>query len=244
MTVVNRAARENTMSVSEKRDGGFKLPQVSRPITVKEQVYQTLREQLLHGQPGPNGRVIEKDITEALGVSRTPVREALSRLASEGLLVSTRHGYKVPEFSLNDVLHLFEVRMLLEPAAARQAAENVSKDGIAAMDRAIEDEKAAHAKGAITQFLRAHSAFRELWLKRARNPLLLESLTRTVHSLQAIRRRTMSSGHLREFMIETHEALVGAIKKHDGEEAAAIQTNSIKGFEKLVRIHIFPDQNS
>jgi DNA-binding GntR family transcriptional regulator len=232
------------MSVSDKRGSGFKLPQVNRPITVKEQVYQTLREQLLHGQPGPNGRIIEKEITEALGVSRTPVREALSRLASEGLLISTRHGYKVPEFSLADVLHLFEVRMLLEPAAARQAAENTSRDGIAAMDRAIADEKAAHAKGAISQFLQAHSTFRELWLKRARNPLLLESLTRTVHSLQAIRRRTMSSGHLREFMIETHEALVDAIKKRNGDKAAIAQTNSIKGFEKLVRKYIFPDQNS
>ena len=93
MTVVNRVAREK-MRISEKRDAALRLPQVSRPITVKEQVYQTLREQLLHGQPAANGRVIEKDITEALGVSRTPVREALSRLASEGLLVSTRHGYR------------------------------------------------------------------------------------------------------------------------------------------------------
>ena len=230
------------MSISEKRDRGFRLPQVSRPITVKEQVYQTLREQLLHGQPGPNGRVVEKDITEALGVSRTPVREALSRLASEGLLISTRHGYKVPEFSLGDVLHLFEVRLLLEPVAARQAAENATADGLAGMERAIEQEKAAHARGAVTQFLRAHSSFRELWLRRARNPLLLEALTRTVHSLQAIRRRTMSNAHLREFMIGTHEGLLGAIRRHDGAEAAAVQTNSIKGFEGLVRRHIFPDQ--
>src|ERR1700759_5744247 len=98
------------MSTSEKRSGGLKLPQVSRPITVTEQVAAPLREPLLHGQPGPNGRIVEKQITDALGVSRTPVREALSRLASEGLIVSTRHGYKVPEFSLDDVLHLVEVR--------------------------------------------------------------------------------------------------------------------------------------
>lgn len=232
------------MSIAEKRGSGFDLPQVRRPTTVTEQVYQTLREQLLHGQPGPKGRVVEKEITEALGVSRTPVREALSRLASEGLLVSTRHGYKVPEFSLKDVLHLFEVRMLLEPAAARQAAENVSDDGIAAMGRAIEDEKAAHAQGDITAFLRAHSTFRDVWLNRAHNPLLLEPLKRTVHSLQAIRRRTMSSEHLRVFMIQTHEALVDAIKRRDGDEAATVQTNSIKGFEELVRQHIFPDQSS
>jgi DNA-binding GntR family transcriptional regulator len=227
------------MSISEKRSTGLKLPQVSRPVTVTEQVYQTLREQLLHGQPGPNGRIVEKQITDALGVSRTPVREALSRLASEGLIVSTRHGYKVPDFSLDDVLHLFEVRMLLEPAAARQAAENPSKAGLVEMRRCIDEEKAAHAKGAITRFLRAHSAFRALWLKRARNPLLLESLKRTVHSLQAIRRRTMSDGPMRAFMIETHEQLLAAIQSGRPEEAAQVQTTSILGFERLVKARVF-----
>jgi DNA-binding GntR family transcriptional regulator len=239
MTVANRALRENTMSMSEKRSGGLRLPQVSRPVTVTELVYLTLREQLLHGQPGPNGRIVEKQITDALGVSRTPVREALSRLSSEGLIVSTRHGYKVPDFSLDDVLHLFEVRMLLEPAAARQAAENTSNEGVTEMRRAIIDEKTAHAKGAVTRFLRAHSAFRELWLKRARNPLLLESLKRTVHSLQAIRRRTMSDGPMREFMIETHEALLTAIQARKPDEAAKVQTTSIREFERLVKQRIF-----
>ena len=60
MTVVNRVAREKTMSIPEKRDAALRLPQVSRPITVKEQAYQTLREQLLHGQPAANGRVSKR----------------------------------------------------------------------------------------------------------------------------------------------------------------------------------------
>jgi DNA-binding GntR family transcriptional regulator len=230
--------------MTEKRVNGLKLPELSRPLTVTEQVYQSLREQLLHGQPGPNGRIVEKQITDALRVSRTPVREALSRLASEGLIVSTRHGYKVPEFSLDDVLHLFEVRMLLEPAAARQAAENPSKDGLAEMQRCIDDEKAAHAKGAVTRFLKAHSNFRDIWLRRARNPLLLESLKRTVHSLQAIRRRTMSDDTLRAFMIKTHEQLLAAIKSGHPEKAAEVQRISIEGFERLVRDRVFQNTHA
>ena len=204
------------MRLSEKRAAGLKLPQVSRPVTVKEQVYLTLREQLLHGQPGPDGRIVEKQLTDALGVSRTPVREAPSRLASEGLLVSTRYGYKVPEFSMQDVAHLFEMRLLLEPVAARQAAENKSNAGLSEMRRAIADEKAAHLKSAVTRFLRAHSSFRELWLKRARNPLLLDSLGRAVHSLQVIRRRTMSDSVMRLFIIRSHENLLAAIEAGTG----------------------------
>jgi DNA-binding GntR family transcriptional regulator len=239
MTAAKWAARESAMSTSKKRSGDLKLAQVKRPVTIKEQVYLTLREQLLHRQPGPNGRIVEKQITDALGVSRTPVREALSLLASEGLLVSTHHGYKVPEFLLDDVLNVFEVRMLLEPVAARQAAENSSTVGLSEMRRAIEGEKAAHAKGDVTRFLRANSSFREHWHKRTRNPLLLAFLTRTVHSLQAIRFRTLSDRPIREFVIERHEALWAAIQAGKPDQAARVQVSTIQGFENLVRLRIF-----
>jgi hypothetical protein len=155
------------MSSAKKQNvSEMKLRRFERPATIKEHVYNTLREQLLHNEHKPNGRLIEREITDQLGVSRTPVREALSRLASDGLLVATKHGYKVPEFTREDVLNVFEVRMLLEPVAARQAAENPSSIGLAEMQRAIQEEKAAHAKGAVSRFLRANVSFRDHWLKR------------------------------------------------------------------------------
>ena len=73
-------------------------------------------------------------------MSRTPVREALSRLASEGFLSPRGTATRCRIFAQR-VLNLFEVRLLLEPAAARQAAENTAADGLPAMDRAIEQEK-------------------------------------------------------------------------------------------------------
>jgi len=228
------------MSVSKRQSAELKLRQFKRPATIKEQVYLALREQLLHNQHKPNGRLVEKQITDALGVSRTPVREALFWLASEGLLVPTKHGYKVPEFTLDDALSVFEVRRLLEPVAARQAAENKTTVGLAEMQRAIEDEKAAHAKGAVTRFLRANASFRENWLKRTRNPLLLALLNRAVHSLQAIRFRTMSEAPIREFVIEKHEELWVAMQAGKPDQAAHIQTKTVEGFEKLVRLRVFP----
>jgi len=222
-------------SVSE-----IKLRQFKRPSTIKEHVYNTLREQLLHNEHEPNGRLVEKQITDQLGVSRTPVREALSWLASEGLLVATRHGYKVPEFTLDDVLNVFEVRMLLEPVAARQAANNPSQVGLPEMQRAIEEEKAAHAKGAVARFLRANLSFRENWLKRTRNPLLLALLARAVHSLQAIRIRTLSETAIREFIMERQQALLTAIKAGNADEAERIQLGTVQGSAKLVRTTMFP----
>lgn len=219
----------------------LKLRKFERPATIKEHVYNTLREQLLHNKYPPNGRLIEKQITEQLGVSRTPVREALSWLASDGLLVATKHGYKVPEFSREDVLNVFEVRMLLEPMAARQAAENPSDVGLAEMLRAIQDERAAHAKGSVSPFLRANVRFRESWLKRTRNPLLLALLARAVHSLQAIRFRTLSEKAVREFIIDRQQALLAALKAGDADGAERIQLGTVKGSADLMREILFPE---
>ena len=230
------------MSSAKKQNvSEMKLRRFERPATIKEHVYNTLREQLLHNEHKPNGRLIEREITDQLGVSRTPVREALSWLASDGLLVATKHGYKVPEFTREDVLNVFEVRMLLEPVAARQAAENPSSIGLAEMQRAIQEEKAAHAKGAVSRFLRANVSFRDHWLKRTRNPLLLALLTRAVHSLQAIRFRTLSEKAIREFIMDQQQALLASIKAGDADEAARIQLSTVKGSAKLMRETMFPE---
>ena len=230
------------MSSAKKQNvSEMKLRRFERPATIKEHVYNTLREQLLHNEHKPNGRLIEREITDQLGVSRTPVREALSWLTSDGLLVATKHGYKVPEFTREDVLNVFEVRMLLEPVAARQAAENPSSIGLAEMQRAIQEEKAAHAKGAVSRFLRANVSFRDHWLKRTRNPLLLALLTRAVHSLQAIRFRTLSEKAIREFIMDQQQALLAAIKAGDADEAARIQLSTVKGSAKLMRETMFPE---
>jgi DNA-binding GntR family transcriptional regulator len=233
------------MSTAKKRnDGGMKLTPFERPATIKEHVYNTLREQLLHNEHKPNGRLVEKQITDQLGVSRTPVREALSWLASDGLLVATKHGYKVPEFTREDVLNVFEVRMLLEPMAARQAAENRTDIGLAEMQRAIDEEKAAHAKGTVPPFLRANVRFRENWLKRTRNPLLLALLARAVHSLQAIRIRTLSEKSIREFVIERQQALLAAIKAGNADEAERIQLGTVQGSGKLMRAILLPEETT
>ena len=229
------------MSTAKKKKdvSELKLRRFERPGTIKEHVYNTLREQLLHNEYKPNGRLVEKQITDQLGVSRTPVREALSWLASDGLLVATKHGYKVPEFTSEDVLNVFEVRMLLEPIAARQAAENRSNVGLSEMQRAIDEEREAHAKATVVPFVRANLKFRENWLKRTSNPLLLALLTRAVHSLQAIRFRTLSEKPLREFIMGRQEALLAAIKAGDADEAERIRLGTVRGSAKMMRAILF-----
>ena len=213
------------------QDMELRLPALPRPTTVKEHVYLALRERLTHGNLAPNQRIFEKDLTEQLGVSRTPVREALGRLATEGLLVATRRGYRVPEFTRQDMINLSEIRLLLEPQAARQAAGNRTDVALDEMHSAIAEEVTAHANADVNAFLKAHMHFRSAWMRRVSNPLLLETLAKTMHSLHLIRRWTMSDPVIRGVMIKAHRALLKAVQSRDPSRAQAVQARSIRKFK-------------
>jgi len=93
-------------------------------VTRSQTVIATLREWLLRGEFGPDERLQEVALAEALGVSRTPVREALRTLAEEGLVVyAPNRGYRARGFSLDYVMKAFRLRMTLEGLGARLAAE-------------------------------------------------------------------------------------------------------------------------
>src|SRR5512136_1470088 len=93
-------------------------------LKLTEQVVLKLRELILGGELAAGQRVAEVAIAEQLGVSRTPVREALAVLSQEGLLgAAGKRGYLVQEFGNKDIADAIEVRGLLEGAAARQVAE-------------------------------------------------------------------------------------------------------------------------
>ncbi len=87
-----------------------------------EKVYQSLRRMVLLGEIRPNERLVETELASRLQVSRTPVREALQRLASDGLIVSRLPGWVVYEHSPMEIRDLYEARVALEGYAARLAA--------------------------------------------------------------------------------------------------------------------------
>jgi len=111
-------------------------------VRARDQVYQEIRSRILHGTLRPNERLIEVIIAEQLGTSRTPVREALQRLAAEGLIVGGRQGWTVKEFMVREIREIFEVRMGLEGFAAALAAERATPEHVAIIEQIHERELA------------------------------------------------------------------------------------------------------
>lgn len=96
--------------------------------TVTEKVYEALRREITKNEYQPNTRLLLENLAKELQVSLTPVREALGRLNSEGFVETQAQGFYVSPITINNVKRMFEVRNLVEPYLARQAAEQLDNN--------------------------------------------------------------------------------------------------------------------
>ena len=139
--------------------------------SVVDHVYTALRERILSGDLPRASKLRQVSLAEQMGVSRTPLREALRRLAAEGLVdFSPNRGATVSELDFGDMRHAWAARVALEPGAARLAAERRDPGGIAAMREAIADQRSAH--GERGQSFSANRAFHLALAGASGNPHL------------------------------------------------------------------------
>lgn len=103
---------------------------MSQPSSLTLEARDLLRRQIIEGTLRPRERLIAADLADRLQVSRTPVREALYLLASEGLVVPAKRGFAVREFTPSEIKEIYEVRAALEGMAARLAAERGTREAI------------------------------------------------------------------------------------------------------------------
>lgn len=103
-------------------------PPTGGPTSLADDVYWTLRREIIHGGLRPNVPLVEADIAEWLKVSRTPVRESMQRLAADGLIISRRRRWFVYEHSREEIIELYEIRAALEGYAARLASQRATDE--------------------------------------------------------------------------------------------------------------------
>ena len=145
------------------------------PITVEslaDRVYRRLRALILSGELPPGERLRQEALADGLGTSRTPLREALNRLASEGLIEFRPHrGAVVAQFSQRDIEADYEARLIVEPAAARLAAARRDTEVVRALEGAIADARRAGAD--VDAQFAANRAFHLALVRGSGNPHLV-----------------------------------------------------------------------
>lgn len=199
------------------------LKKVSKGLSLRQQVQESLRVAVVEGKLLPGQRLTEEGVAEFLGVSRTPAREALGLLCQEGVLERRpAGGYLVPVPSVEKTEHIFDVRHLLEPFAARVATTNAKPADIEYLREVLEGERAALHGAEPTEFLTANREFRNRLVSLTRNEQLMDCISRYNDHLQFVGSLTLGDISIRKIALEGQERVLAAVAAGDpaGAEAA------------------------
>ena len=216
--------------------------QISRPSGLVENVYARIRDDIMSLKIAPNARISVDSLVRELGVSQTPIREALSMLEANGRVTKQRFvGYcAAPTLNRKQFEDLYEIRLLLEPYGARQAAQKIEdRDLIDVCGLALQmsPERANESRPAYDLFAEQDSEFHTRIARGSGNELIAGSLSR-LHT------------HLHIFLLRfhpeiTYEAysehalITRALQQRNPDEAeAAMRSHIQKSYERLVRFTV------
>ena len=198
-------------------------------LTLWQRVYDHLREEILAGRLQPGAELAEVALSEQLGVSRGPIRDAIGRLAAEGLVtVRPRRGAVVRLLSKDEFLELYQVREALEIMAVRLAVPRLGADDFAALQGLI-DTMGKHAeRGEVAEFFEANVAFHAHLLEASGNRKLQELYGQLLGQMGRYRMRSLTlRGNLQRSVAE-HAAILRAAKRGDTERAAHLMSEHIR----------------
>jgi DNA-binding GntR family transcriptional regulator len=191
--------------------------------TLRERVYHHLRDEILTGRVVPGTLLQEVPLAESLGVSRGPLREALSDLAAEGLVTITpRRGAVVTQLTKGEFLEAYQVREVLETLGARLAVPAITDGELARMDGAIARMGEAAERRDVDLFFDANNAFHGVLMAASRNRKLVEIHERLITQMGPYRRPSARLRGNLEGSIAEHRAILEAVRARDAERATAL----------------------
>ncbi|MCL5778637.1 GntR family transcriptional regulator [Limibaculum sp. FT325] len=184
-----------------------------------QSAYLRLLDEIRRGALPPGARLREAELAERLGISRTPVREAIRMLESDGLVVhAPRAGATVRRLEHAEVVELYEMRAVLEGAAARLAARAASEAEIAELE-ALNAEIAAAPDAAAAYEL--NREFHRMLLEAAKNRYLVKSMNALQQTLTVLGPTTLTDPGRAEQAVAEHASVLAALAARDGARAEA-----------------------
>lgn len=187
---------------------------------LRRKLTATLRRLIETGQLPAGQRLIEKDLTAELGVSRTVLREALRELEADGLLVAGARGLSVAVFSREEAENIYAVRAALEALVARQFCERADAAAMQALTGAHAALTRAYAAGALGGILDAKLEFYRTLCAGAANPVARDLLDRLNARISLLRTRSLADPTRLHASLAEIDALVEAIGRREGAQAA------------------------
>ncbi|TDA68556.1 MAG: GntR family transcriptional regulator [Clostridia bacterium] len=204
-----------------------------RPL--REIVFETLREAIIAGRLKPGERLMEVQLAEELGVSRTPVREAIRKLELEGFVVMVpRKGAYVADISTKDIADVFEIREALESLAAGLAAERITDEELEQLERRLHRVAAAVQQQDLEGLVQADTEFHDIVYKASRNQRLVQIISNLREQIQRFRYQSLAHPGRMERTLQEHTQIVEAIAERNVAVAQQLAAEHIENAEHQI----------
>ena len=192
-------------------------------LPLRDVVFNTLRQASLKGELKPGERLLEIALAEKLGVSRTPVREAMRKLEQEGLVVMIpRRGAQVASITEKDLNDVLEVRIALENVAIEKACKLITEEELGRLWVAAREFERTRAEGNLVRLAEADVAFHEIIYQASDNKRLNQVLNNLREQMYRYRVEYLKEEDTRNQLVSEHEELVRAIRSRNVERAQEI----------------------
>lgn len=202
--------------------------------SLTEQVFKVLQNDILNGLFSPGDLLIESRVSEELGVSRTPVREAISKLEYEGLVESVPNkGAIIVGIKDKDIEDIYTIRMYIEGLAARWSAENITDEQLRQLRNTIELQEFYLTRDDYAQIWQLDTRFHQIIYDSCNSTILKNTLSNFHHFIQKARELSIKKPGRAVSSVQEHRDILEALEKHDPELA-----------EKLTASHISNAKNN
>lgn len=206
--------------------------------TLNQRVYARLQGLLLRGDIPPGTQLDERSLAEEMGVSRTPLREAIGQLVSEGIVEYRPYrGNFVRTFTVKEINDLFRVRIALESLAMRLAIPKLSQEDIGHIRAILDDVQAALDRNDIEGYNEADGRFHYTIIHTTGNVPLMEALDRLGGQIGLVRALANRDPQVVERTAHERPLILDALEARDADEAARLMEEHIDGVRRAVVTH-------
>lgn len=216
---------------------------INEYLPLRDVVFQTLRQAILRGELKPGERLMEIHLAQRLGVSRTPIREAIRKLELEGLVVMIpRRGAVVASITEKDLKDVLEVRRTLEIMAAEVACERITPELLKELEKAGKEFQRLKDSGDITKLAAADVKFHEIIYEATDNARLVSLLNNLREQMYRYRLEYLKDKGSHDRLNIEHQKIYNSIKSKDKETVAAMVCEHIDNQQKAILMAIRESQ--
>lgn len=200
---------------------------------LREMVFESLREAINLGRLRPGERLMEIQLAEEMGVSRTPVREAIRKLELEGFVAMVpRKGAYVAGISVKDIVDVFEIRSSLEALAAGLAAERITDEEMELLERSLVEISEFSTDENIKAIVDGDINFHDIIYKASRNQRLVQIINHLQEQIHRFRMTSLSQPGRTKIALDEHKSIVEAISDRNVELAQQLAREHIENAEQ------------